>query len=89
MIKNTLIAIVTATALLGAAAPAMAGAFGDGDFDARETVADNILVNLQAEGVNATSVEEWGNLVRAYVIQADGTQTMEFYTPVTLQPVAI
>ena len=89
MIKNTLIAIVTATALLGAAAPAMAGAFGDGDFDARETVADNILVNLQAEGVNATSVEEWGNLVRAYVIQADGTQAMEFYTPVTLQPVAI
>lgn len=89
MIKNTLIAVVTATALLGAAAPAMAGAFGDGDYDARETIANNILVNLQAEGVNATSVEEWGDLVRAYVVQADGTKTMQFFTPVTLQPVAI
>ena len=89
MIKNTLIAIVTATALLGAAAPAMAGAFGDGDLDAHETIADTILANLQEQGVQATAVEEWGNLVRAYVIEADGTQTMQFFSPVTLQPVGI
>jgi len=89
MIKHTLIALATATALLGAAAPAMAGAFGDGDADSRQFVSEIILNGLHDKGVNATSVEEWGNLVRAYVVQADGTETMEFFTPVQLQPVAL
>lgn len=89
MIKNTLIALATATALLGAAAPAMAGAFGDGDSDSRQFVSEIILAGLHDQGINARSVEEWGDLVRAYVIQADGTETMQLFTPDHLQPVAL
>ncbi|MGV8855594.1 MAG: hypothetical protein ACOH2L_13205 [Devosia sp.] len=89
MIKNTLLAAVTAAVLLGAAAPAMAGAFGDGDSDSRAIVADILQERLQENGVNATSVEEWGNLVRAYVVQADGTQAMELFTASSLKPVTI
>ncbi|MGV8832668.1 MAG: hypothetical protein ACOH2N_11895 [Devosia sp.] len=89
MIKNTLIALVTATALLGAAAPAMAGAFGDGAPEARDDTAAYILTSLQHKGVDATSVEEWGDLVRAYVTQADGTESMQLFTPTLLQPVAL
>jgi len=89
MIKNTLIALATGTVLLGAAAPAMAGAFGEGSTEARETIADNLLVRLQQQGVNATSVEEWGDLVRAFVVEADGTVGMQLFTPVLLEPVSI
>ncbi|MGV8855595.1 MAG: hypothetical protein ACOH2L_13210 [Devosia sp.] len=87
MIKNTLLAAVTAAALLSAAAPAMAGSFGDGDSDSRAIAADILQERLQEKGVNAASVEEWGNLVRAYVVQADGTQLMELFTPGTLTQV--
>lgn len=89
MIKNTVIALVAAASIFGAAAPAMAGAFGDGDADSRQFVSEIILAGLHDKGVNATSVEEWGDLVRAFVVQADGTETMEFFTPVQLQPVSL
>ena len=89
MIKNTVIALVAAASLFGAAAPAMAGAFGDGDADSRAFVSEIILTGLHDKGINATSVEEWGDLVRAYVVQADGTEKMELFTPVQLQPVTL
>jgi hypothetical protein len=93
MIKNTLIALVAAAAIVGVAAPAMAdnsgAAFGSGSSESREFTADNILVRLQQQGINATGVEEWGNLVRAYVTLEDGTQVMQLYTPGSLDLVTL
>ena len=99
MIKNTVIALVTAAALVGAAAPAFAetnSTIGFDDFNGEEsdqsgydTAAQNILSRLQAQGVNATAVESWGGLVRAYVTLEDGRQVMQFFAPDTLQQVAL
>lgn len=86
MIKNTAIALATAAALVGAAAPAMASTSlletPNNGFDAAY-----VLAQLQDQGVAASSVEEWGDYVVAYVTGADGKQTMAFFTPVTLQQV--
>lgn len=82
MIKNSVIALVTATTLIaGAAMPAMAATT---DFDS-----DYVLAQLQQQGVPATAVEEWGDYVRAFVVGADGTETMQLFTPVTLTPANI
>jgi hypothetical protein len=64
------------------------GAFGDGSSEMRDFTADSILVRLQQQGVNATGVEEWGDLVRAYVTLDDGRQVMQFFTAGSLQPVS-
>ncbi|KKC37846.1 hypothetical protein WH87_09180 [Devosia epidermidihirudinis] len=87
MIKTTVIALLTAASLAGVAAPAYASAFGDVSPEFRSFVADSIVADLNQKGVHATSVEEWGDLIRAYVTNDNGTQTMEFFTPGSLQPV--
>ena len=89
MMKSSLIALVTAATIAGALPAVAAAPFGDGDADSREWRAETILVRLQDKGVNATAVEEWGSLVRAYVEQPDGTEVMQFFTPDTLTPVAL
>jgi len=90
MIKNTLIALIASAAMVGVAAPAMADtAFGTGTPELREFIADSILVSLQQQGVNATDVEEWGDLVRAFVTNPDGTQSMQLFTAGSLQPVSL
>lgn len=57
------------------------------DVGSRAFARDSILTRLQAQGVNATSVEAWGGLVRADVIDADGRQTTQLFTPDTLTQV--
>jgi hypothetical protein len=98
MIKSSILALVTVVAMGSVAAPAFAysdgptsgaGAFGDGSSEQREFTANNILVRLQQAGVPATSVEEWGNLVRAFVTQPDGSQAMQLFAPDTLKPVSL
>ncbi len=84
MKKTIAIALTTAT-MLGMAAPALAAPFGDGDSDARDFAAFGILSTLQQRGVEATAVEEWGDYVRAYVTNADGSQSMVMFDPITLQ----
>ena len=44
---------------------------------------------IQAYCVNASSVEEWGSFVRAFVTLEDGTQVMQLFTPDYLQPAAL
>lgn len=78
MIKNTVIALVAAATLAGAAAPAFAEGFDS----------DLAVARLQDQGVNASDAEEWGDLVRAYVTNADGQTVMQFFTADTLTPVA-
>lgn len=99
MIKNTIIALVTATALFGAAAPAFAetsSAIGNnndevGEFDngSYHTAAQNVLTRLRDKGVNATSVEAWGGLVRAFVTTEDGSRVMQLFAPDTLEQVSL
>lgn len=91
MLKNTVIALVAAVAVAGAAAPAMADTEGlfYGSSDWQQFQQDSIVARLQQQGVNATAVEEWSGLVRAYVTQSDGTQTMQFFAPGSLQPVEL
>lgn len=88
MIKNTVIALVTAAALAGIAAPAMASTSllessdADSDFDAAY-----VQAQLDAQGINATQVEEWGEYVSALVTGADGKQTILYFQPTTLEQV--
>ena len=90
MIKNTVIALITATALVGVAAPAFADV-GSPSIVADYAFEDNALVaRLKDKGVNASSVEQWGSdMVRAYVTLDDGTKTMQFFTNDTLTPVTL
>jgi hypothetical protein len=99
MIKNTVIALLAAASLVGVAAPAFADtntAIGNDDFNGElsdqsgyDTAAQNILSRLQAQGVNATSVENWGGLVRAYVTLEDGRQVMQLFAPDSLKQIAL
>jgi sugar/nucleoside kinase (ribokinase family) len=85
MIKNTVIALATVAALAGVAAPAMASSLltttTDNDFDAAY-----VLAQVQDKGINADSVEEWGDYVVATVTE-DGKQTLVYLTPVMLEVV--
>ncbi len=86
MKKTLAIALASAT-VLGMAAPAFAGPFGDGSTEMRELKAWGVLTQLQQEGVNATAVEAHGNNILAFVTTADGKQIMETFDPITLKPV--
>jgi hypothetical protein len=44
---------------------------------------------LRDRGVAASHVEEWGSLVRAWVYDANGNVTMQFFDANTLQPVSV
>lgn len=100
MIKKKIAALVTAAALAGIAVPAFAvpvetaqesdeidTVFGGGSAEMRAFVADSVLTDLNRRGINATSVEEWSGLIRAFVTLDDGTQTMQFFRPGSLQQV--
>ena len=99
MIKKTVIALVAAATLAGAAAPAFAEpttAIGlddsngeESDQSSYDTAAQNILSRLRDNGVNANAVEDWGGLVRAFVTLEDGRQVMQFFTPDTLEQVVL
>ena len=86
MIKNTVIALATVAALAGIAAPAMASSLvsssSDNGFDQ-----DYVLAQLQDQGINASSVEEWGDYLVAMVTEDGGKQTLVYLTPVTLDVV--
>ena len=89
MIKTTLAVLIAATAL-SAAAPAYAdtnSVFGNGSDDMRDMLADSVVLDLRAKGINATEVEEWGGLIRAFVTSENGAQTMQLFTPGTLTQV--
>ena len=99
MVKNTVIALVAAASLAGIAVPAFAApvpvanevntAFGGGSPEMRAFIADSVLAQLRQKGINATAVEDWSGLIRAYVTLEDGTQTMQFFEPGTLEQVQL
>lgn len=102
MVKNTIVALVAVASLAGIAVPAFAApapvaesesdvdtVFGGGTPEMRAFMADSVLARLQQQGINATSVEDWSGLIRAYVTLDDGTQTMQFYKPGSLEQVLL
>jgi len=98
MIKNTVIALVAAVSFAGVAVPAFAApapvastdsVFGSGTAEFREISANSVLTQLQQRGINATGVEEWSGLIRAFVTLEDGSQVMKFYQPGSLVEVTL
>jgi len=100
MVKNTVIALIAAASLAGVALPAFAApapaetndidtAFGGGSVEMRDFIANSVLSQLQQKGVNATAVEDWSGLIRAYVTLDDGSQVMQFFEPGSLKQVQL
>jgi hypothetical protein len=96
MIKTSIIALVAVAAMGSIAAPAFAANEGNNGnnnnssyTDSINPNADNVLARLHEQGINAASVEHWGTFVRAFVIQPDGTQVSQLFTPDTLKPVTL
>lgn len=95
MIKSSILALVAVAAMGSVAAPAFAAASlstGNDSFtrdDGNRLNAGNVLARLQAQGVNATAVETWGTVIRAFVTLPDGRQVSQLFTPDTLKPVAL
>lgn len=88
MIKNTLVALMTVVAISGAAAPAFAYSLAEDRDSAGQYFSDsNVLARLHEKGIDATSVEAWGGLIRAFVPQDNGGVTMQFFAPGSLEPV--
>jgi hypothetical protein len=96
MIKTSIIALFAVAAIGSVAAPAFAEPVSpvlshDDDSRTYDNFLDthNVLARLHEQGINATEVESWGTLVRAFVVQPDGTQVSQLFTRDTLKPVTL
>lgn len=89
MIKNIALVAVAVLGVAGATAPAFADSLTSQTSISSAFDSTTILARLQSQGVAATSVEEWGDYVRAFVPQGNGTQVMEFFTIDNLTPVKL
>lgn len=91
--KSKLALALVSALVLSAAMPAASFAAQSGhDRDTSDNQSDfssfrsaAILRELHDRGINATSVEPWGGLIRAYV-QTDHGLIMEFFQPGSLNP---
>ena len=95
MIKTFTLALTTAALVAGIAMPAFAATIdpsstdNDKSYLTGEVANDYTLLRLQEKGINATSVEDWNGLVRAFVIKEDGTQAMQLFDADSLAPVGL
>jgi allantoicase len=92
MIKSSILALLAVAAMGSVAAPAFAAAGVTNDSnhaDGNYLDSQSVIARLQEQGVNATSVEHWGTLIRAFVTQPDGTQVSQLFNPDTLKPVTL
>ncbi|MGB3339647.1 MAG: PepSY domain-containing protein [Devosia sp.] len=88
---NTRIALILLSALSATVAlPSIATATlaADHHEDRLEWNADAVLRRLQDRGVDASSVEQWNGLIRAYVV-INGNQVMQYFDPDTLAQVEV
>jgi hypothetical protein len=89
MIKTSLVALATAAALVGVSVPAMADTSGDGTDNSYLRDAQIAQVELQRNGVTTTGVDDWNGVWRAFVVNQDGSQSMQFFDKTSLQPVTL
>lgn len=89
MRKSTLI-LLAAIAGLGTAAtalPASAASYScDNDSINISQDANNIQRQLEQKGIDATNVSDWNGCVQAFVTNADGKTTIQYFNPYTLEP---
>jgi CCR4-NOT transcriptional regulation complex NOT5 subunit len=87
---NTRTVLVLLAAMGAVAMPAItiAATGAENRIERERFDADLVLRRLQDRGVPATSVEEWNNLIRAFV-EVDGSVTMQYFDPDTLEPVNV
>ncbi|WP_332687976.1 hypothetical protein [Devosia sp.] len=70
------------------AAPICSGTFGlSRELYSEADINDYNYSMLRSKGVDVTRVEIWGGCIRAFVIQADGSEQMEFYEPTNFRRV--
>ena len=92
------IAALAGLLLAGSAAPSFAESLAacqpdrswdmaDSNNNSLDSDAGIVASRLRAEGIKATSVEDWNGCYRAFVTTSDGGQKMEFFDPQTLQRV--
>lgn len=84
-IKALAIAAVAATAFTSTAAFAESY-FSKDEVFGRSTYVATVL--LAEQGINAVSVEEWGQVVRVETVDADGSIKLIFADKDTLRPLA-
>ncbi|MBF0678597.1 MAG: hypothetical protein IR164_06640 [Devosia sp.] len=84
MKKFTLAAVMVAAGLAAVPGIAMAGDSSDSIFGRSEMALE---AALKSQGVDVAGVEEWGHYVRAWVNTGNGTTTMQFFDPDTLESV--
>lgn len=95
MIKNSILALTTAALVAGVALPSFAAPIPveasdvDTSYLTDKVANDYTLLRLQEKGVKATAIEEWNGLIRAFVVQDDGTQAMQFFDADSLAPVQL
>lgn len=90
MIKSSIIALLTVATVSGAVVPAFAAhslAENSDSSGAQYFSHENVLAQLHENGVNATSVENWNGLIRAFVRQDNGAEVQQFFTRGDLAPV--
>ena len=92
MIKSSIAALLAVVAFSSVAAPAFAATSlvehtnDDGD---QYISRSDVLARLHENGVNATSVENWNGLVRAFVRLDNGNEVQQFFDRDTLAPVTL
>jgi hypothetical protein len=95
MTKNSILALTTAMLVAGATLPAFAAPAptdsidNDKSYLTGEVANDYTLLRLQEKGIKATSVEDWNGLVRAFVVNEDGSQAMRLFDADSLAPVGL
>lgn len=84
--KTVLVLLATIGAVT--ALPTMGAMAMDHHEDRLDFDADRTLRQLQDRGIDATAVEQWNGLLRAY-LQVDGQLIMQYFDPDTLAPVEV
>jgi hypothetical protein len=70
------------------AAPICSGTFGlSRELYSEDDINDYNYSMLRSKGVDVVRAEIWGGCIRAFVIQADGREQMEFYEPTNFRRV--
>jgi hypothetical protein len=87
MFVKSAVALATVAVLASVSLPAFASdsIFGSGPIEDRQDVQLGIVQQLNQKGIYATSVEEWGGNIRAYVTLPNGRHVQQFYAPGSLQ----
>lgn len=81
--------LATAVALLGSSILPTVASEADNDNKIHGRWDFALEADLRERGVDVSGIEEWGDLIRAWVRNADGTTSMVLFNADTLQQVPV